>query len=129
MLSIFLIGCSSSEMNGEKYGDQITLKAKTSLTTILKNPDKNKGKEFLISGTMTNVCQKKGCWMSVKDEDNSEILVRFKDYGFFMPKDGFGRKVLAQGIYSNSIEKSKDENRNELSSLSHLFTANGVILD
>ena len=67
--------------------------------------------------------------MSVKDDDNAEIFVRFKDYGFFMPKDGFGRKVLAQGIYSNSFEKSKDENGNDIELLSHLFTASGVVLD
>ncbi|MBC8311617.1 MAG: DUF4920 domain-containing protein [Candidatus Marinimicrobia bacterium] len=130
LCSLFVfVGCTNDGMKGEKYGDKITLNSITSLKSILQQPEDNKGKEFLISGTMINVCQKKGCWMSVKDEDDFEIFVRFKDYGFFMPKDGFGRKVRAQGIYSNSFEKSKDENGKEVELLAHLFTASGVVLD
>lgn len=121
---LVFIGCSTDGVKGEKFGDEVNFSLeKTSLSNILSTPEENKGKEFLISGTLTDVCQKKGCWMTVKDEsDEIDIFVRFKDYGFFMPKDGHGRKVIAQGIYSNSI----DEETNELS---HLFTASGVILN
>jgi hypothetical protein len=121
---LMFLGCSSDGIKGEKFGEEVNFSLeKTSLKNILADVEANKGKEFLISGTLTDVCQKKGCWMTVKDElDDTDIFVRFKDYGFFMPKDGFGRKVIAQGIYSNSI----DEETNELA---HLFTASGVILE
>jgi hypothetical protein len=46
-----------------------------------------------------------------------------------MPKDGFGRKVLAQGIYSNSIDKQTNDAGEEIEVLSHSFTASGVILN
>ncbi len=40
-----------------------------------------------LSGKIINVCPKKGCWMNLKvDEDT--IFVKFKDYGFFVPKTG-----------------------------------------
>ena len=44
-----------------------------------------------------SVCQMKGCWMRV-DIGNEESMVRFKDYGFFMPKDIAGDEVIVEGI-------------------------------
>lgn len=45
-----------------------------------------------LSGEIINVCPKKGCWMNLKvDEDT--IFVKFKDYGFFVPKTGVESKI------------------------------------
>ncbi len=38
-------------------------------------------------------CQKKGCWMDVKLADGELMKVTFKDYGFFVPKEGLHGKV------------------------------------
>jgi hypothetical protein len=35
--------------------------------------------------TIKNVCKKKGCWMNLVLDKNSDSFVKFKDYGFFMP--------------------------------------------
>ena len=48
------------------------------------------------------VCQNKGCWMTLApaaglDADAEALTVRFKDYGFFMPKDLAGSAVVAEG--------------------------------
>ena len=50
-------------------------------------------------GTVESVCQAKGCWMNVVSEDGEpkEIFVKFKDYGFFVPKDISGQQVIMQG--------------------------------
>jgi hypothetical protein len=55
------------------------------------------GKPVLISGTISDVCQNKGCWLVVTDGDQ-KMRVTFKDYAFFVPKDAGGRKVLLEGI-------------------------------
>ena len=45
-----------------------------------------------LSGEIINVCPKKGCWMNLKvDEDT--VFVKFKDYGFFVPKTGVESKL------------------------------------
>lgn len=59
--------------------------------------------------TVTEVCQSKGCWMKM-DLDNEEAMVKFKDYGFFMPKDLSGKKVVVNGLAYIS-EMSVDEQR------------------
>lgn len=50
-----------------------------------------------FEGEVLAVCQNKGCWMRVALPDEESVMVRFKDYGFFVPKDIAGRKVLIEG--------------------------------
>jgi hypothetical protein len=50
-----------------------------------------------IRATVISVCQSKGCWMTLNLEDGNEIMVKFKDYGFFVPKDITGREVIING--------------------------------
>lgn len=62
----------------------------------LENIDNKK-----LSGEIINVCPKKGCWMNLKvDEDT--IFVKFKDYGFFVPKTGVESKLA---FISGNIKK------------------------
>ena len=50
-----------------------------------------------VQGKVSDVCQKKGCWMNITQESGEEMMVRFKDYGFFMPLDIAGREVIMNG--------------------------------
>ena len=49
-------------------------------------------------GEIKEVCQSKGCWMKVALAPDREVFVRFKDYGFFVPKDAAGKKVVMNGL-------------------------------
>lgn len=76
-----------------------------------------------VEGTVSAVCKKKGCWMTiVSDDSDVEMRVKFKDYGFFVPKDIEGRKVVFTGKaykdltsvddlrhYAEDAGKSKEE--------------------
>ena len=57
-----------------------------------------------ISGEIIDVCPKKGCWMNVK-VDSDTVFVKFKDYGFFVPKSGIeGKQILLSGkIFRDTI--------------------------
>ena len=57
------------------------------------------------------VCQMKGCWMRVELDQEETVMVRFKDYGFFVPKDIAGSEVWVEGQAFIS-EVSEGENRN-----------------
>ncbi len=50
-----------------------------------------------FTATVVEVCQTKGCWMKLKLDDGEEAMVRFKDYGFFVPKDIAGKEVVVSG--------------------------------
>ena len=50
-----------------------------------------------MSAKVDDVCQSKGCWMKVNLENGEQAMVKFKDYGFFMPKDIAGKEVIING--------------------------------
>lgn len=54
----------------------------------------------MMSGKIESVCKKKGCWVNISpdSETASDVFVKFKDYGFFMPLDCDGREVVMNGI-------------------------------
>lgn len=54
--------------------------------------------------TVDNVCQAKGCWMKLNLENGEQVMVKFKDYGFFMPKNIAGKEVIINGkAYVNEV--------------------------
>ena len=54
------------------------------------------GEPAKFSGRITQVCQKKGCWV-VLEQDGASARVMAKDHGFEVPKDASGPAV-AYGI-------------------------------
>jgi hypothetical protein len=67
-----------------------------------------------FTATVTDVCKAKGCWMKLKlnnkDEEEDIVMVKFKDYGFFVPKDIIGKQVVVNGkafVTQMSIEVQK----------------------
>ncbi len=63
-----------------------------------------------MKATVTNVCQAKGCWMTLDLGNDKEVMVKFKDYGFFVPKDITGKEVVVNGkAYVKEV--SVDEQR------------------
>ncbi len=56
------------------------------------------------------VCKAKGCWMKLSLDNGEQVMVKFKDYGFFMPKDIAGKQVVINGkAYVKEV--SVDEQR------------------
>ena len=104
-----------------------------------------KGKDSLqvkITGVIDEVCQKKGCWMNVVLGDGQSMKIRFKDYGFFVPKDAMGKTAIFEGYayndtipvnelkhYAEDAGKSKEEiEKITQPEISISFEANGVII-
>jgi hypothetical protein len=53
--------------------------------------------ELKLAGQVAEVCQAKGCWMTLDAGSGETIRVKFKDYGFFVPKDLAGSNVVLLG--------------------------------
>ena len=50
-----------------------------------------------VKGKVLEVCQAKGCWMTIAISEQEHMRVSFKDYGFFVPKDLSGKTVVMKG--------------------------------
>lgn len=53
--------------------------------------------QVLFSADVKSVCKSRGCWMRLDLEEEEEVMVRFRDYGFFVPKNIEGKDVVVQG--------------------------------
>ena len=52
---------------------------------------------YLIKGKVTDVCDKKGCWLTIQTEDNSKFLCKMKDYAFFVLYSFKRKNVVLDG--------------------------------
>jgi len=60
----------------------------------------NSSSKVKIEGEILSSCPMKGCWMRIFVEKDT-VLVRFKDYGFFVPKSGIeGKSTIINGSLS-----------------------------
>ena len=62
-----------------------------------------------IRGKIQEVCSAKGCWMTLDMDGENEVMVKFKDYGFFMPLNAEGEVVINGKAFVS--ETSVDELR------------------
>lgn len=46
---------------------------------------------------VASVCKKEGCWMKLRLPEGKEAMVKFKDHGFFVPKDIEEKDAIVHG--------------------------------
>ncbi|MCX6295063.1 MAG: DUF4920 domain-containing protein [Bacteroidetes bacterium] len=99
---------STKDTTLQYFGDSITLDgaiAADQLATKMKGKDSLKVK---LTGTIEDVCQKKGCWMNLNIGNNQSMKVTFKDYSFFVPKDAANKTVTIEGVAFNDTTSVAD---------------------
>lgn len=52
-----------------------------------------------MTGYVSEVCQKEGCWIKIRTDKNlnDDILVKVKDHAFAVPKNAAGKRALING--------------------------------
>ena len=99
-------------INYQKFGDEISdeqVLTKSEMVEKFKNLKPGDTLNVKFASEVKEVCQKKGCWMKV-EMGAEEAMVRFKDYGFFMPKDITGQEIIVAGkayVEEMSVEDQK----------------------
>jgi hypothetical protein len=87
------------EANHMIYGDStMTDEGVITGVELMGILESNDSAQVKVIGTISEVCSKKGCWMEVDLDENNQMLVRFLDYGFFMPLDAAGSTAIIEGI-------------------------------
>jgi hypothetical protein len=81
---------------GVTYGAGTTAEGAISVNDLNARMADNKynGK---VQGKVVEVCQEKGCWMKVELANSEKLMVKFKDYKYFMPKNILGQEVVLDG--------------------------------
>jgi hypothetical protein len=115
---------SDPTKDGKHFGAVITKDNAISYDEVMGKMSASDSLNMKVTGKVQEVCQKKGCWMTlVSDQPGQpEMRVTFKDYAFFMPKDLSGKRVVVDGYayvettpvdvlrhYAEDAGKSKEE--------------------
>ena len=105
--TLFLIySCSNNPKNSnlevneiQIFGDStINEKGKISGAELINILSKRDSAIVRVEAPIISVCQKKGCWMYLELDSTIEMLVRFKDYSFFVPMECAGDTAIVQGV-------------------------------
>lgn len=90
---------AAAPITGETFGEAVTADGAITFDELLAQLQGKDSVEVKLTATVNAVCQMKGCWMNISSDGNTdrEVMVKFKDYGFFVPKDIAGRQVIMQG--------------------------------
>lgn len=104
---LFIIVTAFSQ--SDKYGKEISLTEKTSISKILAQPEEYVGKTVLVEGEILEVCAMAGCWMELKsDTENQKVKIKVKDGDIVFPLEAKGKSALVEGtVYQ--IDLTKEE--------------------
>ena len=142
VLSILLGILSANAQKGDTFGEKVKPAGAIEGQAFLKQIEGKDSMDVKLKATILEVCQKKGCWMNVDLGDGKTMMVRFKDYGFFVPKDANGRTAIMDGKafreiitvdmlrhYAEDAGKSKEEIEKITADEERLsFEASGVLI-
>ena len=91
------------------FGNGITVKETTQISTILDQPKDYVGKQVKVSGLIVDVCAARGCWMYIAGDRSFEKLrVKVVDGQIIFPMEARGRQAEVEGIVE-IFELSKEE--------------------
>lgn len=100
-LSEPVVATDTYEMYGSEMDETYTL----SDLSGSQNPEAFDGSTAFFGGTMTRVCQHRGCNFFL-DDGEQQVRVRFKDYEFFIPTNTDGKKAVVRGHF---VEKEEED--------------------
>ena len=127
------------------FGDSISAEGALSNAEMMekfKSLKEGDTLEVKFKSGINEVCQKKGCWMTLDLADEKEAFVKFKDYGFFVPKNAQDKEVIVNGKAFVSVESvdvlkhyAKDAGKSQAAidsivepKVTYSFMANGVLI-
>lgn len=97
---------------GDFYGADVSRASEGKAISVDKLESKLKDEKKIeavsVKGQVTDVCEKRGCWLTVKTENGASFFVKMKDYAFFVPTSLKGKNVVLEGSAEKKITSVED---------------------
>lgn len=90
---------SATAVSKAVYGAPIAAPGSVALADVAKDPSKFAGKEVVVSGKVSAVCEHRGCWMELSqagDGANAAAHIKMAGHAFFVPRDAAGKQARVQ---------------------------------
>lgn len=146
LLSFFILFLSISSFAQSYYGEKLNPQEEEqaiSVNTLEANSIGN-DESVVLKGTILKTCAVKGCWMTLDMENGQTMMVKFKDYGFFVPTEGVsGKEAIIKGFAKKEVVSVEDlrhyaedagKSEEEINAITepeetYTFVASGVIIE
>ena len=95
--------------DGKVYGEGVAAGETVRIGDIVTRPEAYVGKTLRVTGKITDVCPRMGCWIDIQEEGHARTI-RFKvdDGVIVFPVEAKGRNVVAEGVL-RKIELTKEQ--------------------
>lgn len=96
---LLLGGCASplADARAEGWAHYGAVTHECGGATALRSLDGGE-EQVVVDATIVEVCLVKGCWMTITADGVEEpVMVRFRDYAFFVPRNASGHRVVLRG--------------------------------
>ncbi|WP_396198962.1 DUF4920 domain-containing protein [Flavobacterium sp.] len=108
LLSVFILAISCNKKETKiaakpvfaSFGDKITEESALTKEVVLEKYKTLKlgdTIELKVASKINEICQNKGCWMTLDLGNDETAFVKFKDYGFFVPMNAQKRETIIEG--------------------------------
>lgn len=110
LFAVSVIACSAPKTDGVdgelvgKYGEEITTEDMITTDKMVAMLSESESINVKVKGEITATCAMKGCWMNLVLPSGEEMRVTFKDYDFFVPKEGMeGNVAVIEGVATRTL--------------------------
>ena len=94
------------------FGKMNCSKEITPISKLLSDVEQYKNQYVTISGTITNVCKSRGCWMEFASDKKYQILkIKVKDGDMVFPMTARGKKGYACGKLEGHTVSESDRKK------------------
>ncbi|MEM0996850.1 MAG: DUF4920 domain-containing protein [Bacteroidota bacterium] len=79
------------------FGAAVSAEGATDVGQLSTEMGEEDSVQIKLTGVVKAVCQARGCWMTLPLDGEKELMVKFKDYGFFVPRNSANKKATIEG--------------------------------
>lgn len=124
------VSCRQPKAEGTLYGERPSLKDTTLVSTILSAPESHLGQRVLVTGTIVQVCEARGCWLQLASDRPSEMLkIKVEDGVIVFPMTARGKKAVVEGVVEKVVmtaEEARAEARRHAAEMKMAFDSTAV---
>lgn len=115
---------------GQTFGAGVKLQASTPIDAILAEPKKYAGQTVRVEGTVTDVCEMRGCWFEMAgDKPGQKLRFKVTDGEMVFPADSKGKRAIAEGVLAVkelSLEDTRAQAEEDAREKGQAFDPNSI---
>ncbi len=97
-----------AEAPWQHFGEAFTVASSVPAASVLGDPAPHAEGPVRLTGELSEVCQKMGCWAVVRDGAGQSIRITMKDHAFGIAKDARGKACDVEGqLVKKDVDPAK----------------------